>query len=270
MKEYNIFSELIPVNYNSNMTESETKDFVTDGEGNYYKIPDKGHTKLISIEDSQLSHYKFRYNWTTKEIEIFVYNEKDSIDVNAYDFLDSVELNPYDFIDNPEYWYKLVAAEYDDFFESEVNDIIAAEAVTNINYVAGENVYHREPETRFTYTAYFDINVNEGEFDSSTSRIKEEVLPQIADKLNEYFKYSIDEPSFYDAKFDYPVFAEVSVEGDYLVITLKTDMDEDIDELMRIINHEYLDIKYIIKGITKFDETEDYIYDCVKIVKTEN
>lgn len=74
--------------------------YVSDS-GDVYKAPAYGTTPFWSSPESD--DYKFRYNWRTKEIEVFMKNNKS----NTYHFVESSPLTLYDFLneESPEYWF---------------------------------------------------------------------------------------------------------------------------------------------------------------------
>lgn len=78
--------------------------YVTDGEGGIYEIPKTGTTTLVSLDD--IKDVKFRYNWKTREVEIYVRDRSEEIDTNNYVLLTSMPLSAGDFIDGPEYWFR--------------------------------------------------------------------------------------------------------------------------------------------------------------------
>lgn len=87
--------------------------YLTDGLGNIYKIPTKGKTPLVSInEDDRL---KYSYNWQTGEIEIYGRDDE-----NKYSFLTSYGVTPENFADGPEYWFNQAKEDVDDEIESEL------------------------------------------------------------------------------------------------------------------------------------------------------
>lgn len=78
--------------------------YVTDGEGGIYEIPKTGTTTLVSLDD--VKDVKFRYNWKTREVEVYVRDRSEEIDTNNYVLLTSMPLSAGDFIDGPEYWFR--------------------------------------------------------------------------------------------------------------------------------------------------------------------
>lgn len=78
--------------------------YVTDGEGGIYEIPKTGTTTLVSLDD--IKDVKFRYNWKTREVEVYVRDRSEEIDTNNYVLLTSMPLSAGDFIDGPEYWFR--------------------------------------------------------------------------------------------------------------------------------------------------------------------
>lgn len=71
--------------------------------GDIYRAPGIGATPFYEFSESP--EYKFRYNWRTKEIEVFTKSD----DSNTFQFVESSPLTLYDFLneETPEYWYEV-------------------------------------------------------------------------------------------------------------------------------------------------------------------
>ena len=90
MAGYNPFKDLEKVKENGE---------VTDGKGNEYNIPVTGYSRIYKVDK-----YNFRYNFSTKELEVLNNNEIiDSINLNASEWVDNPEQWARNYIDNPEF-----------------------------------------------------------------------------------------------------------------------------------------------------------------------
>lgn len=71
--------------------------------GDIYRAPGVGATPFYEFSENPV--YKFRYNWRTKEIEVFTKSD----DNNTFQFVESSPLTLYDFLneETPEYWYEV-------------------------------------------------------------------------------------------------------------------------------------------------------------------
>lgn len=120
--------------------------YVTDGEGGIYEIPKTGTTTLVSLDD--VKDVKFRYNWKTREVEIYVRDRSEEIDTNNYVLLTSMPLSAGDFIDGPEYWFRHAL----NTVEDEANYAIqTAEAYELYGEVIDDDRENYEYEILFSY-----------------------------------------------------------------------------------------------------------------------
>lgn len=124
--------------------------YLTDGLGNIYKIPTKGKTPLISINDDD--RLKYSYNWQTKEVEIYSRNDEN----NKYSFLTSYGVTPENFADGPEYWFNQAKEEADSEIESELAWMSVSEGFLDSDL--------GDEKDNYVYHIRFDYDVN-GEYD---------------------------------------------------------------------------------------------------------
>lgn len=75
-------------------------------DGSLYRAPGSGSTKFWSSPENP--SLNFRYNWRTKEVEVFEEQETED-GRKIMHFYDSQPLSLYDYLHvmSPEYWYKI-------------------------------------------------------------------------------------------------------------------------------------------------------------------
>lgn len=125
--------------------------YLTDGLGNIYKIPTKGKTPLVSINDDD--RLKYSYNWQTKEIEIYSRNDEN----NKYNFLVSYSVTPENFADGPEYWFNQAKEEADSEIESELAWMNVSEGLFDFDL--------GDERDNYIYHIRFDYDITDGEYD---------------------------------------------------------------------------------------------------------
>lgn len=124
--------------------------YLTDGFGNIYKIPTKGKTPLVSInEDDRL---KYSYNWQTGEIEIYSRNDE-----NKYSFLTSYSVTPENFADGPEYWFNQAKEEVSNEIEPELALMEVSEGF--LDFDLGDK------EGDYVYKILFNYEITNDELD---------------------------------------------------------------------------------------------------------
>lgn len=128
--------------------------YVTDGMGNIYKVPTKGATPLISLEDTN-KNIKFRYNWETAEIEIYVRNSENELGTNNYELFDVYSVNRENFCDGADYWFRQALRAYDE----EIDNILKNEQVAEAYDVFGE--YIDDDKDSYKYEIRIDYSVSD-------------------------------------------------------------------------------------------------------------
>lgn len=122
-------------------------DIVTDGYGNEYTIPNLGTTNLVSLNDKD--YIKFRYNWATKELEVYFkdLDADNTYNFNSYELVHALNINPEEFIDNPEYWYQTILNDLEEVASFET-DIEVKEVIDSYNesITTTDNIYKVEIE----------------------------------------------------------------------------------------------------------------------------
>lgn len=132
------------------------ENIVTDGKGNFYEVPTSGYTKVDELENDK--YFKYRYNWATNEIEVFLKNEKTDDDIQSMELIESVGVSAYDFIDNPEYWYDMIAESIEEDTGINLSDFEVEEAIESINITDNFNIsdFNYEVHCRIDIETYED------------------------------------------------------------------------------------------------------------------
>nr|CAI9751460.1 hypothetical protein DGKKSRWO_DGKKSRWO_CDS_0169 [uncultured phage]CAI9752348.1 hypothetical protein CVNMHQAP_CVNMHQAP_CDS_0171 [uncultured phage] len=133
-------------------------DVINDGFGNLYLIPDHGVTSLMALSQPYSAifktHYKYRYNFDTNEIEIFVLSDSDEYpDVNNYEFIDSYAISAPEFADNSEYWASTAIEHMEDELQSINTEFEAKEAYELYGEIIDED------KEQYSYQIKIDIEV---------------------------------------------------------------------------------------------------------------
>ena len=153
-----------------NKLSSLPNDIVTDGEGNIYQIPRKGHTPLKSLEDDELKFVKFSYDWDRRCIDIYVRNPENELDANNYDYLTSYNVNASGFIDNPEYWFRVA-------YETAEDEIANEYDVKEAYELYGEVI--DDEKDLYSYDIVYDVEFN-AEDDEEYNEIENIIKNSIA------------------------------------------------------------------------------------------
>lgn len=140
------------------------ENIVTDGYGNFYRIPTTGSTPFVQLENDR--YFKYRYNWATKEIEVYFLDSVESnqmMNVDVYNQIEAVSVSPSDFIDNPEYWYRDIAGSIEEDTGIVLADINIKEAMDIFNEFENDSL----DEYNYTIKVSTEIYPLDGIYDES-------------------------------------------------------------------------------------------------------
>lgn len=93
------------VQHLKNIDETLPENYYISDSGDVYRAPGFGTTPFW--ESPENPDYKFRYNWRTREIEVFTGSGTEMSP--SFQFIESSPLSLYDFLneETPEYWYSV-------------------------------------------------------------------------------------------------------------------------------------------------------------------
>lgn len=225
--------------------------YVTDGMGNIFEYPNHGRTPLFTTSDKpSYKDVHYAYNWDNKEIEIYVYNDKDSTDVNSYDFVTSYSVSPENFIDGPDYWAHMAHEEMED----EVNSALADFKIKEAYELYGEII--DEDKLDYKYLIKLEIDTENCE-DAVQDKYKGDWNAFTDDVIRMLTDYSV-ESELYTQKLK--VTASFS-DLDEVILVVNFSMPLTKEELLDVYNDYIESKKDIINGYGVVINIEDIIED---------
>ena len=210
---------------------------VTDGEGNFYKIPTSGYTKVDELENDK--YFKYRYNWTTNEIEVFLKNDATDDNIQNMELIESVGVSAYDFIDNPEYWYETVAESIEEDTGINLRDFEVEEAIESINM-------NDESSEGTNHQIVCEYNI---EMKDNNDQTTFEDFNKFIEEYKNYLEHYELNMQLYDATL--VVKLQLSEDQEYVIININYPVELSDEELKTIFD----DCKTYISGIAS-----DYFY----------
>lgn len=209
---------------------------VTDGEGNFYKIPESGYTKVDELENDK--YFKYRYNWTTNEIEVFLKNDVIDDNKQNMELIESVGVSAYDFIDNPEYWYNTIAENIEENTGIDLRDFEIEEAIESINIESSEEGNNHQ--------IICEYNI---EMKDDNEQTTFEDFNKFVEEYKNYLEHYELSMQLYDATLI--VTLQLSEDQEYVIININYPVELSDEELKTIFD----DCKTYISGIAS-----DYFY----------
>lgn len=213
------------------------EDVVTDGNGNFYKIPTSGYTKVDELENDK--YFKYRYNWTTNEIEVFLKNGATDDNIQNMELIESVGVSAYDFIDNPEYWYETVAESIEEDTGIDLRDFEVEEAIESINM-------NDESSEGTNHQIVCEYNI---EMKDNNDQTTFEDFNKFIEEYKNYLEHYELNMQLYDATL--VVKLQLSEDQEYVIININYPVELSDEELKTIFD----DCKTYISGIAS-----DYFY----------
>lgn len=210
---------------------------VTDGEGNFYKIPESGYTKVDELENDK--YFKYRYNWTTNEIEVFLKNDATDDNIQNMELIESVGVSAYDFIDNPEYWYNTIAENIEENTGIDLRDFEVEEAIESINM-------NDESSEGTNHQIICEYNI---EMKDDNEQTTFEDFNKFVEEYKNYLEHYELSMQLYDATLI--VTLQLSEDQEYVIININYPVELSDEELKIIFD----DCKTYISGIAS-----DYFY----------
>lgn len=211
------------------------ENIVTDGEGNFYELPKEGYTKIDELENDK--YFKYRYNWTNSEVEVFMKNTDDNIE--SMELIETVGVSPYDFVDNPEYWYQTVAETIEEDTGINLSDFEIEEAIESIN-INDESLEGTNHQIICEYNIEMKDNNDQTTFEDFNKFIEE---------YKNYLEHYELNMQLYDATL--VVKLQLSEDQEYVIINIDYPVELSDEELKIIFD----DCKPYISGIAS-----DYFY----------
>lgn len=213
------------------------EDVVTDGNDNFYKIPTSGYTKVDELENDK--YFKYRYNWTTNEIEVFLKNGATDDNIQNMELIESVGVSAYDFIDNPEYWYETVAESIEEDTGIDLRDFEVEEAIESINM-------NDESSEGTNHQIVCEYNI---EMKDNNDQTTFEDFNKFIEEYKNYLEHYKLNMQLYDATL--VVKLQLSEDQEYVIININYPVELSDEELKTIFD----DCKPYISGIAS-----DYFY----------
>ena len=218
---------------------------VTDGFGNLYQIPTTGQTPLIQLEDD--NYFKYRYNWETNEIEVYVKDDSIENGLDNYSLLESVGLSPYDFIDNPEYWYRNVAETIEEDTGIDLRDFETKEAYELYGEIIDED------KDMYEYEIRAEIEMDLDDWNDDLSEYEEQYKNYVENfsKDTELYGEHINITAEYDSYAN-----EIKIIVKYPMVLTKEELLDIYDDVKDYFTNLSPDLPYHITNIGITDIVE--------------